>query len=102
MWPGCDVTFHGRNVTYWKPYQHNTSLSKSVDLAVEWLTHDMVPANLIFLYHDQPDMAGHVYGPDSPYYSDVLKQVSCLTWRSTDMRNFIDLVVSDFKTIHLT
>ncbi|XP_045103889.1 bis(5'-adenosyl)-triphosphatase enpp4-like isoform X3 [Portunus trituberculatus] len=75
MWPGCDVTFHGRNVTYWEPYQHNASLSNSVDLAVKWLTHDMVPANLIFLYHDQPDMAGHVYGPDSSYYRDMLKKV---------------------------
>lgn len=75
MWPGCDVPFHGRNVTYWEPYHASASLNNSVDLAVKWLTHAMLPANLIFLYHDQPDMAGHVYGTNSSYYSDMLKQV---------------------------
>lgn len=75
MWPGCDAPFHGRNVTYWEPYHASASLNNSVDLAVKWLTHAMLPANLIFLYHDQPDMAGHVYGTNSSYYSDMLKQV---------------------------
>lgn len=75
MWPGCDVPFHGRNVTYWEPYRYNSTLTESVDLAVKWLTHDMMPANLIFLYHNQPDMAGHVYSPESSYYSDELKKV---------------------------
>ena len=76
MWPGCDFTFHERNVTYWEPYQPNKMLTDSVDLAVKWLTHGMVPANLIFLYHDQPDTAGHVYGTDSSYYTEQLKLVA--------------------------
>ncbi|XP_050728274.1 bis(5'-adenosyl)-triphosphatase enpp4-like isoform X3 [Eriocheir sinensis] len=75
MWPGCAVPFHGRNVTFSEPYRDNATFDEEVDLAVKWLTHPMKPANLIFFYHDQPDMAGHVYGPNSSYYDEELKKI---------------------------
>lgn len=75
MWPGCDVPFHGRNLTFYEPYHDNATFDEEVNLAIKWLTDPMKPANLIFLYHDQPDMAGHVYGPNSSYYDEELKKV---------------------------
>lgn len=75
MWPGCGNAYHGKKVTFWSPYHEKASLFKSIDTAIEWLTNEQTPANLIFLYHDQPDVVGHVYGPNSLQLLDELKKV---------------------------
>ena len=40
-----------------------------VSMVFDWLRDDERPANLVYWYIDQPDWAGHEYGPDSPQVS---------------------------------
>ena len=77
MWPGCGETYHGWNVSFWQDYKPKANLQESISLAFEWFFDAETPANLVFLYHEQPDSAGHAYGPDSPYVLEELKKV-CL------------------------
>ncbi|XP_071520027.1 bis(5'-adenosyl)-triphosphatase enpp4-like [Panulirus ornatus] len=75
MWPGCGTAYHGKNVTFWSPYHENASIIKSIDTAIEWLTNEQTPGNLVFLYHSQPDLVGHAYGPHSLQLLDELKKI---------------------------
>ncbi|ROT85301.1 hypothetical protein C7M84_017774 [Penaeus vannamei] len=75
MWPGCDKTYRGRNVTYWTPYREDATFRESIDKAVEWMTDATTPANLVFLYVQEPDTVGHAYGPNSSYVVEELKKI---------------------------
>ncbi|XP_042225610.1 bis(5'-adenosyl)-triphosphatase ENPP4-like isoform X5 [Homarus americanus] len=72
MWPGCDFAYRGKNVTFWSPYHERAALKESIDTSIQWFTNEQTPANLIFLYHEEPDHLGHIYGPNS---SQVLKEL---------------------------
>lgn len=78
MWPGCNKTFRGRNVTYSTPYHEDATFRGSIDKAVEWMTDATAPANLVFLYVQEPDTTGHAYGPNSSYVVEELRKVC---WR---------------------
>ncbi|XP_066976914.1 bis(5'-adenosyl)-triphosphatase enpp4-like [Macrobrachium rosenbergii] len=75
MWPGCTATFHGRNVTFYEPYKPKAALKDSLSRAFQWFNDANTPANLIFLYHEQPDAAGHAYGAESPHILDELLKI---------------------------
>lgn len=72
MWPGAHVKI--RNQTIFYSYQYNSTIpwEKRIDIVMTWLTNDTNPANCIFLYFEQPDAAGHRYGPDS---KEVIKEI---------------------------
>lgn len=78
MWPGCSFSYHGINVTHIERFKPNSNLRDKVDTAVKWMTHSYPQANLVMIYHDQPDQFGHVYGPNSPRVLEELKKVRCL------------------------
>lgn len=78
MWPGCSFSYHGINVTHIERFKPNSNLRDKVDTAVKWMTHSYPQANLVMIYHDQPDQFGHVYGPNSPHVLEELKKVRCL------------------------
>lgn len=72
-------------------------------MAVKWLTHPMKPANLIFFYHDQPDVVGHVYGPNSSYYDQELKKVVIYYLLPASLNVFTTwLVVCIFSSLTLS
>lgn len=98
-WPGCPFTYAGRNVTYWEPYNHSQTLQEKMDNAVWWMNNVEKPANLVMIYHDQPDWVGHVYGPDSPMVQkELLKIDSALKYLHDKLKSYgllelVDLVV---------
>jgi predicted AlkP superfamily pyrophosphatase or phosphodiesterase len=87
-----------------------------MDFVVDWLTDETNPANLIFMYFDEPDHQGHEYGPNSEevrlaiermdeitgYFLDklrelqILDQVNLIFWsdhgmEEVDFANTIDI-----------
>jgi len=66
FWPGSEVEIKGVRPNFWKPYDENLSYSDRVDQALGWLD---LPAEqrpqLITLYFEGVDHAGHNFGPDS-------------------------------------
>lgn len=61
--------------------ENNSSLNykNRVDLVIEWLLNEKKPANLIFLYFNDPDWAGHMYGPDSEEVNTKLREINNVT-----------------------
>ncbi|KAK3887367.1 hypothetical protein Pcinc_008485 [Petrolisthes cinctipes] len=75
MWPGCNFSYNGTNVTHQVPFKPNSNFREKVDTAVMWMTHSHPQANLVMIYHDQPDQVGHAYGPNSPQVIKELKKL---------------------------
>lgn len=65
MWPGGDFDYNGINCTFRRSFDKSFPLEKRVDEAMEWLTHETTPANLVMLYFEQPDGQSHIFGPES-------------------------------------
>lgn len=69
MWPGSSQPY-GRNndtyPTYYPPgYDGSVPWEERVDTVISWITNSSKPANLVFLYYDEPDTHGHVFGPNA-------------------------------------
>lgn len=67
MWPGSEFPYGANKttatyVTKWNP---EVSFESRINTALDWLTNDVKPANLIFLYFEEPDDEAHGFGPDS-------------------------------------
>ena len=58
------------------PFDKNVPITQLIETAIEWLTNDVNPANLVFLYFWQPDNLGHIYGPNSQIVIDELEKVT--------------------------
>ena len=66
FWPGSDVAIDGVRPDYWKPFDGKVSADARVDQVLAWI--DLPTGqrpNLITLYFDAVDHAGHDHGPDS-------------------------------------
>lgn len=48
-------------------------------MVMDWILHKETPANLVFLYFNEPDSAGHKYGPDSKEVNEKLKEINNVT-----------------------
>ncbi|KAK8724056.1 hypothetical protein OTU49_011424 [Cherax quadricarinatus] len=75
MWPGCGVAYRGKNVTFLSPFHQHALFNESIDKSIEWFTNERTPANLIFLYHEEPDHVGHIYGPNSSQVEEELRKI---------------------------
>lgn len=67
FWVGSEVEIDSVRPTRWKPYDGKVTFDARVDTVLSWL--DLTGPkrlSLITLYFDQPDHAGHEFGPDSP------------------------------------
>ncbi|ODN01586.1 Ectonucleotide pyrophosphatase/phosphodiesterase family member 5 [Orchesella cincta] len=77
MWPGSSQTYGSKNdslPTYYYPkYDQNVTWEERVDIVVSWITNDTNPANLVFLYFDEPDTHGHAFGPNQ---NETLAEIS--------------------------
>ncbi len=67
FWVGSDVAIQGRHPDYWKQYNGNVPYLERIDTIVKWLQipFDQRP-KLIMAYFEEPDGAGHNYGPENP------------------------------------
>ena len=65
MWPGADYEYNGINCTFTRSFDKSVKFEDRVDTVMTWFTHKKTPANLVFLYIEEPDGKGHIYGPES-------------------------------------
>jgi predicted AlkP superfamily pyrophosphatase or phosphodiesterase len=66
FWPGSEAPIHGRQATYWMPFDNDMPNSERVKRTVDWLK---LPENqrpsFLTLYFSDVDSTGHSYGPES-------------------------------------
>lgn len=75
MWPGSSQpygkdnnllpTYYHQAVPHYESYAGSVPWEDRVDKVISWMTNASKPANLIFLYYEDPDRFSHVYGPNS-------------------------------------
>lgn len=64
-WPGAEYEYDGINCTFQRVYDPNVAPTEIIDTAMDWLTHESTPANLVMLYIHEPDKTSHKFGPNS-------------------------------------
>ena len=76
FWPGTQAEIHGVRPSYWLPFDPAVPPDARVDQVLAWLD---LPAGqrptFVSLYFEQPDVAGHSYGPDSLQVEEALVSV---------------------------
>lgn len=80
FWVGTDVGIMGKHPDEWKMYDGSVPFIDRIDTIVKWLSR--APENrprLILAYYEEPDGAGHDYGPDDPRTLDVVYEIDSLT-----------------------
>lgn len=79
MWPGSDLEYQRRHPTFYHGYDNVTSWQTRVDTVLNWILNETTPANLVLLYFEQPDFAGHHFGPDSDELNQQLVRINNIT-----------------------
>ena len=81
-WPGSEAAIQGVRPSRWRPYDARVSLDSRVDDVLDWLA-DTGPQKpqLVTLYFEQVDLAGHDFGPGSPQYAQAVRQVDAAIGR---------------------
>ena len=96
FWPGSEAPHQGLRPTYWQPYDENVPASARVDRVLQWL--DLPAAQrpqLLSLYFEDTDAAGHARGPDSSEVRDAIVRDDGYLGRLVDgltRRGLLDLV----------
>lgn len=81
MWPGTKYSYFNRSCTFMIPQNTNRSLSWTVrvDTVMSWLTNRDSPANLIFLFIEEPDHIAHQYSTESKRYRNTISRLDDIT-----------------------
>ena len=81
LWPGFNVKIRGTYPTYAPPPLKKDrygmpfiTWEERIELTIKWLTAKD-PPNLVFLYFDEPDIAGHTWGPESLQINKAIQRV---------------------------
>ncbi len=85
FWLGSENQFDGDRPTRWFPYHHTMPYEDRPAAAMTWLDgpSELRP-RLIALYFDEPDGAGHRYGPDSDGYGAQIERVDAILGQMID------------------
>lgn len=75
FWPGSGVAYQKKNIEYYQPYEQRISWYKEIDAVMEWFMDEEMPANCVFLYFDDPDLALHNFGTKSEEFLDAMREV---------------------------
>ncbi|XP_067427742.1 ectonucleotide pyrophosphatase/phosphodiesterase family member 1 [Thunnus thynnus] len=76
FWPGSDVDINGTYPNFYKSYDKKIAFEQRVETVFEWLSLPQGERpDFITLYLDEPDSAGHRYGPASKQVIEALKNV---------------------------
>ena len=79
FWLGSENAFDGDRATRWFPYHHVMPYEDRPAAAMTWLDGpEALRPRLIALYFDQPDGAGHGFGPDSEGYGAEIERVDAI------------------------
>ncbi|CAL9698787.1 unnamed protein product [Knipowitschia caucasica] len=94
MWPGADVRIHNRTATHLFQYDRRMSFRERLGNVTQWLMGDGQEEGVKFaaLYWEQPDAAGHKYGPDN---------TSMMARTLQEVDDDVGLLVSELKRVGL-
>ncbi|GAB6032703.1 ectonucleotide pyrophosphatase phosphodiesterase [Chamberlinius hualienensis] len=79
MWPGVEAPIRNQTPIHLLPFNNTLSWFVKVDYVIKWLTDAEKPANLIYLYFNEPDSTGHEYGPESTEIKEAIKRTDNIT-----------------------
>ncbi|XP_023855911.1 ectonucleotide pyrophosphatase/phosphodiesterase family member 1 isoform X1 [Salvelinus sp. IW2-2015] len=79
FWPGADVAINGRFPDFWKNYDRNIPFEERISTIFQWLNLPQGERpDFYTLYLEEPDSAGHRYGPMSSQVIEALLNVDRL------------------------
>jgi predicted AlkP superfamily pyrophosphatase or phosphodiesterase len=82
FWPGSDVEIHGVLPSHWKLFDQKILADARVDQALAWLDGPAAARpNLLTLYFDDVDTAGHHQGPESAGVNQAIATVDAAIGR---------------------
>lgn len=103
FWVGSEAEIGGMRPDIWRPYRSNMSYRARIDTVMEWLTRpEENRPDLVTLYLNRVDIAGHRYGLESGELEEAVAEVD--HWigvlldelEATGLRDHINLLlVSD-------
>ena len=75
FWVGSEAPIKGYYPTYYKEYKNGIEPKEKVNQVINWLELPVEQRpRLICLYFNEPDHAGHVFGPDSDEVNKKIKE----------------------------
>lgn len=77
MWAGSSTPYGANNEyrpTHYVAYNASVPWAERVDTVIEWMTDEERPTNMVFLYYNEPDSAGHSYGTDDERTIQIIKE----------------------------
>lgn len=79
MWPGSDYEYDGVFCTHHRHFNLSMDYMSRVDEVFGWILHDVLPANLIMFYIEEPDTHAHAFGPESQTITDFVTTLDKVT-----------------------
>jgi alkaline phosphatase D len=74
FWVGSEAKIKGYRPSYWKQYSDAYSNTQKIDTVIHWLQLPKKERpHFITCYFDQPDKAGHSFGPGAPVVDSIVK-----------------------------
>jgi predicted AlkP superfamily pyrophosphatase or phosphodiesterase len=100
FWVGSDAAIEGMHPSHWHSYDRTVAFSARVDTLLAWLDlpSDARP-RLLMGYFEEPDMQGHLHGPDAAETRQAVLRVDSALARlvsgleSRRMYDSIDVIV---------
>ena len=85
FWPGSEAPVRGVRPDWWSPYDASVAWDARLDAALEWLTLPASErASLVALYFEEPNDAGHTYGPDAAETRAATRRADSILGRLLD------------------
>jgi predicted AlkP superfamily pyrophosphatase or phosphodiesterase len=85
FWPGSEAPVHGIQPDWWFRYDAGIAWEARVDAALAWLTlPEPERASFVALYFEEPNDAGHTYGPDAPETLAATRRADSILGRLLD------------------
>ena len=81
FWPGSEAEIAGVRPTHWLPYDGDLAYADRVDQALAWLDDG---SDLVTLYFEAVDTAGHRFGPEADETNDAIEAVDAALARLVD------------------
>ncbi|PAP76678.1 ectonucleotide pyrophosphatase/phosphodiesterase [Rubrivirga marina] len=81
FWPGSEAEIGGVRPTHWLPYDGDLAYADRIDQALEWLDDG---SDLVTLYFEAVDTAGHRFGPEADETNEAIEQVDAALARLVD------------------
>ena len=76
FWVGATAEIKNTRPSHWSYYQEDLPFESRIDSVYQWLTLPKYKRpHLIMTYYHEPDLTGHIYGPESPELIYEVEQI---------------------------